>query len=43
MFFVFCLGLTTGLMVAWNIWSQPQWLKNLITKTVKSLHEGKTP
>jgi|GEM_PF-5175412 len=37
MFFVFCLGLTTGLITAWNFWDQPKWIQNLITKAKDKL------
>lgn len=37
MFFVFTLGLSTGLIVAWNMWDQPKAIKALYDKTLGQL------
>lgn len=38
MLFVFALGLSTGLIVAWNIWPQPQWMKKAYLKALDYVH-----
>lgn len=34
MLFVFTFGLAIGLVVAWNIWDQPKWIKAMYDKTL---------